>query len=82
MRIQKSNGLTTPHPVAWFNKQLGSRPVWPMVKTQIAVDDFAEMPEWGEMRDPKGGNMDEWPEDLRVRQLPLPPRKLVDAPTN
>lgn len=68
--------------VAWFNKQLGSRPVWPMVKTQIAVDDFAEMPEWGEMRDPKGGNMDEWPEDLRVRQLPLPPRKLVDAPTN
>ena len=22
------------------------------------------------LRDPKGGNMDEWPEDLRVREMP------------
>jgi hypothetical protein len=37
-----------------------------------------EGPYWGEikLRDRKGGDMQEWPQDLRVRESPI----LVDAP--
>jgi len=47
--------------VAVFVKQLGARPV-----------DFAREPEHQHvaLRDGHGGDMDEWPADLRVRELP------------
>lgn len=65
--------------VACFVKQLGSRPVW------NPADKCDQWPEYvrfdyqnaGEssrhrivLRDPKGGDPDEWPEDLRVREFP------------
>jgi protein gp37 len=47
-------------------KQLGARPVW------SDEDDSSEPPHWGRisLRDRKGGDMAEWPEDLRVREYP------------
>jgi len=62
--------------VACFAKQLGSRPV-----ESLATFDFKRWPAetaWGErdgvasifVDDPKGGDMSEWPEDLRVREFP------------
>lgn len=45
--------------VPCFVKQLGSRPVG-----LGGYGDFAEH------MDPKGGNMDQWPEDIRVREFP------------
>lgn len=52
---------------AYFGKQLGARPVngseergtWP-----VGLDHFA-------LRDRKGGDMEEWPSDLRVREFPV-----------
>lgn len=62
--------------VAFFNKQLGARPV----TTNANLWDFApsQLTPWGnvaasariKLNDPKGGDWDEWPEDLRVRQFP------------
>lgn len=56
--------------VPCFIKQLGARPVWPEEEHQLGIDEFRMMPEWGELRDPKGGDPLEWPEDLRVREFP------------
>ncbi len=55
-----------------FVKQLGAKPVWPTVegRYQIDVDDFRDGPERDVLRDSKGGDWDEWPEDLRVREFP------------
>lgn len=49
--------------VACFAKQVGSNPNW-------AADDYWES---GPPNDPKGGDMEEWPEDLRVREMPQAP---------
>ena len=43
-----------------FVKQVGTRP----------VDRGMRAAEWGELKDPKGGNPDEWPNELMVRQFP------------
>lgn len=52
--------------VAVFVKQLGARPVW------SDDDEDSEPPHFGRiaLRDKKGGDMSEWPEDLRVREIP------------
>lgn len=50
------------HGVPCFVKQLGARPVmpcWPDGTEAVA-----------KLKDPKGGDMEEWPEDLRVREWP------------
>jgi protein gp37 len=48
--------------VPCFVKQLGRDPQW----SRADID-----PRWYEkFSDPKGGNMEEWPHDLRVRQFP------------
>lgn len=44
--------------VACFVKQLGSRPIWNRDDTNTYL------------RDRKGGNPDEWPASLRIRQMP------------
>lgn len=57
-----------------FVKQMGSRP-YDGVETcsvkygpnQIDVED---RPRWLKLADPKGGDMEEWPEDLRIREFP------------
>lgn len=58
-----------------FVKQLGSRPYWDVVG---GLGRFAEhvryrrepIGDWILLKDKKGGDMSEWPEDLRVRELP------------
>jgi hypothetical protein len=51
--------------IPFFMKQLGSRPVI----REKSIDWFPEL------KDPKGGDMNEWPEDLRVREFPEPNTK-------
>ena len=50
--------------VACFVKQLGSQPY------EKLPGDMNAQPLFPELNDRKGGNMDEWPEDLRVREFP------------
>ena len=52
-----------------FVKQLGAKPIWPNVPLQTAVDDFKDFPE-SVITHSKGGAMEEWPVDLRVREMP------------
>ena len=57
--------------VSCFVKQLGARPDSKMVPLQIAVDDWKDYPEiLTPLIDKKGGDMAEWPNDLRVREFP------------
>jgi hypothetical protein len=49
-----------------FIKQVGSRPY---VRVQHGQPP-AEYVEWLHVKDKKGGDMDEWPDDLRVREYP------------
>lgn len=60
--------------VACFVKQLGARPIETYAR---GIVDFGwpTETEWRtatepKLRDRKGGDMAEWPEDLRVRELP------------
>lgn len=51
---------------ACFVKQLGSKPT-----TDFRTRPVGEESYWTTLlRDSKGGNMSEWPEDLRIRQMP------------
>jgi protein gp37 len=50
------------HGISVFVKQLGSRPYLDELT-------FGEMP-WMNLKDKKGGAMEEWPVELRVRQFP------------
>lgn len=54
-----------------FVKQLGARPAgeWGPGKLPLTNDRIGHRDEWV-LRDPKGGDMDEWPADLRLRELP------------
>jgi protein gp37 len=60
--------------VAVFVKQVGSKPIdaidrgdtWPNGYSQRAGDNHVEI----HQRDRKGGDLEEWPEDLRVREFP------------
>jgi protein gp37 len=52
--------------VACFVKQLGAIPIDPP-RDAIYENDVWNM---ADIKDPKGGNWDEWPEDLRVREYP------------
>ena len=61
--------------VPCFVKQLGARPVevnhGPEMPMRWTPDDGGEEVErWYTPSDRKGGDMAEWPEDLRVRQFP------------
>jgi len=51
--------------VACFVKQLGSRPIADGLG--VRGPDYQD---WLHQRDRKGGDMSEWPEDLRVREMP------------
>jgi protein gp37 len=57
--------------VACFHKQVGAVPVAiaydPLRGAAHKLDDIETL---ARIKDPKGGNPDEWPEDLRVRQWP------------
>jgi protein gp37 len=53
--------------VATFVKQLGSRPV---VMYAENTSDPGESAHPMKLRDRKGGDMEEWPSDLRVREFP------------
>jgi protein gp37 len=55
--------------VPCFVKQMGARPTgeWPARKIRLA---HPAMRDVVALASPKGGDMDEWPEDLRVRQMP------------
>ena len=53
-----------------FVKQLGARPV----VNGVSLRDLQ-----GPLRDPKGGNMVEWPEDLRVREYPNLGTRALDS---
>jgi protein gp37 len=60
---------------ACFVKQLGAKPVRDVVptgnfRTHDGRRQYEMTGERIELRDRKGGDMDEWPEDLRVRQFP------------
>jgi protein gp37 len=55
-----------------FVKQLGSRPTQPLAAAHSGPLTTC-YPIHKRLDDPKGGNPDEWPEDLRVRQLPDEP---------
>lgn len=54
--------------VPGFVKQLGARPEQFRAPTG-APDDAGDVVPLS-LRDPKGGDPDEWPEDLRVREVP------------
>jgi protein gp37 len=70
--------------VAVFVKQFGARPAefvaLEPVGTAAGHDDFTfrtgseydPEPVWWDLKDPKGGDWTEWPEDLRVREFPEP----------
>jgi protein gp37 len=49
--------------VACFVKQLGVKPHWPQAPEECQID-------WLRLKDRKGGDPSEWPEDLRVREFP------------
>lgn len=57
-----------------FVKQLGSKPilteVYPLPDEQIGDDGTGHWWTLGFIKDSKGGKMDEWTEDLRIRQFP------------
>jgi hypothetical protein len=56
--------------VACFIKQLGSRPIYtapgPLGLDRRGMTLTTNLV----LRDPKGGDPDEWPDDIRVRQFP------------
>jgi protein gp37 len=64
--------------VAVFVKQVGSNPVWTTTGDKgESFGDHFQVPAtkyhpttWGPIEDPKGGKMEEWPADLRVREFP------------
>jgi len=51
--------------VPFFMKQMGAKPYW-VEETKFTTPYFAEL----DFKDRKGGDMAEWPEDLRVREFP------------
>jgi len=56
--------------VAAFCKQLGSKPVDGAKMVAAGVCGRRAVPNVLKLRDPKGGEMREWPEDLRIRSFP------------
>ena len=54
--------VEAPGPPAIFVKQLGAKPIF---RSGLGGYDVAL-----ELRDPKGGDCDEWPADLRIREFP------------
>ena len=61
--------------IPFFLKQIGRRPYseqdgWSIRGSGVAVMVGAEWQFRKALRDPKGGDMDEWPADLRVREFP------------
>jgi len=52
-----------------FVKQLGARPCSPSCADPACTHPDCD-PGWLKLHDPKGGNPDEWPKDLRVREYP------------
>jgi hypothetical protein len=53
------------HGVDFFLKQLGSKPMLQVHNAHNPPNNWAPFGTTG-----KGSNMDEWPEDIRVRQMP------------
>jgi protein gp37 len=61
--------------VPCFVKQIGSRPIMPYCDATGAIlkPEMAPSEVQCKAKDRKGGNPNDWPEDLRVRQMPLAP---------
>lgn len=55
--------------IAPFVKQLGAKPYWVNPDARSEFDVGGGMIE---LRDSHGGDMSEWPEDLRIRKFPIP----------
>ena len=55
--------------VACFVKQLGAKPTLGTLNTG-AANEWDQIPTEYDLNDSKGGDMSEWPADLRVRQMP------------
>ncbi|HVZ80324.1 MAG TPA: phage Gp37/Gp68 family protein [bacterium] len=51
---------------AFFMKQLGAKPMEDVGAPEFGFNGFAGL----QLEDRKGGKMDEWPEDLRIREYP------------
>jgi protein gp37 len=62
-----------------FVKQLGARPMWPTPIVDQSPDSIVRHGEYDpgdlsmRLKDRKGGDPSEWPEDIRVREFPLAP---------
>lgn len=73
--------------VACFVKQLGAKPFsgveeldrWPLESRVAYEDERGDLIEDVRLRDRKGGDPDEWPKDLRVRQFPNTDREVRPA---
>lgn len=67
--------------VAWWNKQLGTNPTtdgmttpgshWPQGTKKHDINFKTGRGFYVELRDKKGADQSEWPEDLRVQQMPV-----------
>lgn len=70
--------------VPYFLKQLGARPFTrqPEVFGRGRSEDRTSGGWWHELRDPKGGDPAEWPEDLRMREFPRPAEAQRIPPSN
>ena len=54
----------------YLNKRMVVTTEADLVKAAKSLGTYMDNVDWPQLRDPKGGNMDEWPEDLRVREMP------------
>jgi hypothetical protein len=52
-----------------FHKQVGADPVFRVLGSTVSARDVYPTI-WGPIKDSKGGEPSEWPEDLRVREMP------------
>lgn len=74
--------------VACFVKQLGGFPVWPDADASASLKSETRGPVFtgrgdgtyhAKLKDKKGGDWSEWPEDLRVREMPADAEAKVQA---
>lgn len=71
--IREGVDLCRTHGIAPFVKQLGARPFSNGLMGNFALSAASKL----HLKDSHGGDMDEWPEDLRVREFPRLPELLA-----
>jgi len=65
--------------VPCFVKQVGTRPYYG--DPERGAQEGSRFGKWIELRHPKGGDLTEWPEDLRIRQFPRPSTLIDPRPS-